>query len=94
MEDNACVVEELLRTMKSICTRCRQTKPNHQFSLTNKKMPSKVCDNCRAKAQSRRAEFSKMKEQIDKEFMDMCETEGIPIYANDEYGLFGQVPED
>ena len=38
--------------------------------------------------------FLEMKRQIDKEFMDMCETEGIPVYANDEYGLFGQVPQD
>ena len=35
-----------------------------------------------------------MKQQIDNDFMDLCETEGIPIYTNDEYGLFGQIEVD
>ena len=96
MAEHACVVDYLVRTMdqNKTCTRCRQTKPNNQFSLTKKKMPSKVCDTCRTTARTRRAEFLEMKQQNDKEFMDICETEGIPIYTNDEYGLFGQIEED
>ena len=54
-------------------------------------MLGKVCYKCRAKAQTRRTEFMKMKQQIDNEFMDMYKTEGIPIYYSDEYGLFGQI---
>ena len=92
MAENSCVVDFLLRTMNQnkTCTSCRQTKP-FQFSLTKKKMPSKVCDKCRTKAQTRRTEFLKMKQQIDNDFMDMCKSEGIPIYINDEYRLFGQI---
>ena len=48
----------------------------------------------RGRKQTSRAKFLEMNRQIDKGFMDMCETEGIPVYANDEYGLFGQVPQD
>ena len=48
----------------------------------------------RYKELSEEQKFLEMKQQNDKEFMDMCETEGIPIYTNDEYGLFGQVPQD
>ena len=33
-----------------------------------------------------------MKKEIDKEFLEQCEAEGIPVYCNDEYGLFGQLP--
>ena len=57
-------------------------------------MPSKVCDRCRTKTQTRRAEVLEMKRQIDKEFMDMCETEGIPIYTNDESRFFGYIKVD
>ena len=32
-----------------------------------------------------------MKQQIDNDFMDLCETEDIPIYTNDKYGMFGQI---
>ena len=35
-----------------------------------------------------------MKQHIANEFMDMCKTEGIPIYTNYEYGLFGQLEVD
>ena len=96
MAENSCAVDCLLRTMdqNKTCPRCRQTKQINQFSLTKKKMPGKVCDKCRAKAQTRRTEFMKMKQQIDNEFMDMCKNEGIPIYTNDEYKLFGQIEVD
>ena len=93
MAENSCAVDCLLTTMdqNKTCPRCRQTKPINQVSLTKKKMPGKVCDKCRAKAQTCRTEFMKMKQQIDNEFMDMCKTEGIPIFYNDEYGPFGQI---
>ena len=96
MVESSCVVDCLLRTMNQdkTCTRCRQTRPFNQFSLTKRKMPSKVCDKCRTKAQTRRTEFLKMKQQIDNDFKDMCETERIPIYTNDEYGLFGHIEVD
>ena len=35
-----------------------------------------------------------MKQQNDNEFMDMCKTEGIPIYTNDECRLVGQIAVD
>ena len=94
MADNPCVIEQLLRTIsttKKTCTRCRQIKPFNAFSLTKQMMVSKVCDGCRRKAQKRRAEWMEMKRQIDNDFLDTCEAEGIPVYANSEYGLFGQI---
>ena len=90
------MVDFLSRTMTQhkTCTCCKQTKATNQFSLTKKNMPRKVCDRCRTKTQTRRAEFLEMKRQIDKEFIDMCEAEGIPVYTNDESGCFGQIEVD
>ena len=54
-------------------------------------MPSKVRDKRRTKAQKNGTECLKMKQQNDNEVLDMCKTEGIPIYTNYEYGLFGHL---
>ena len=72
MAENSCAVDCLLRTMdqNKTCPRCRQIKQLNQFSLTKKEMPGKVCDKCRTKAQTRRSDILKMKQQSYNEFMD------------------------
>ena len=96
MAENSCAVDCLLRTMNQnkTCPRCRQTKQTNQFSLTTKKMPGKVCDKCRTKAQTCRSEILKMKQQSYNEFIEIFKNQGIPLYTNDEYRLFGQIEVD
>lgn len=94
MADNTCVIEQSLRTIhttKKTCTRCRRIKPVKSVSLTKKMMVSKMCACCKRQAQPRRAEWLEMQRQIDEDFLDRCEIEGIPSYTNNEYGLFGQI---
>ena len=74
------------------CPRCKKEIDVSYFGLNRKKQPYKICVNCRSYAQLKRSESLKMKKEIDKEFLEQCEAEGIPVYCNSEYGMFGQLP--